>query len=304
MEVKNKETVREKLYQPGVKVAIRFQPNLTNGILDEKHTLYGGLSNTAVISVPAPLMVNKGEKTVAELFTREELEVLAEDLFTPEVVNPTSDFWREYAKDKNGMSVANFPINLDKSGMLLELDKPMGVIYHRILINSPIVAEDRDSVHNKETYRFYAVNYADMHKDKLKAMGNKKQAFVLYGKYESNRSVLTYVLNAMGILFDETSDDEFIQSTVFDQLEANPGRFVDIVSDKLLEAKVIIGKFVASGLVIVKNDLYYSADGNIPLAHGDNAINDLDGAAAFLKSDMGQEIYTRLTAGYKQLMKK
>lgn len=295
-----KET-RETLYRKGVKVAIRFQPSEENGVVDKTHTLYGGLTNLSIIAVPAPLVVNKGEKTVSELFTQDELKVLAEDLFDPTIVNPTSAFWKEYAKDANGMTIGKFPINLDKSGLLLEMDKPLDVIYHRILINSPIVAKDRDSIYNKKTYRFYAVDFEDMHKDKLKNINIKKQAFILFGKIDDNKEVVLHILNSLGILVDEKSDLDFLSSTLFDEVEKNPGLFVNIASDKYLKMKMVIGKLVAAGLILVKNDLYYSADGNVPLTATDGGFNDLEGAAAYLSSDMGQELYLLLTASYKKM---
>lgn len=279
-------------------VAIRYVLDKKNGVEDKSHTLYGGLTNSAVIAIPAPLNVD-GRNQISTLFTKEELQILSEELHDPTITNVNAPFWKDYALDENRMPIGKFPIYLKKEGMLLEMKDPLHYIYLKVLLASPIVAKDKEDVKYKESFRFYAVDSDKVYEEKRESISHKKKAYVEFGKIEDNREVVLFVLRAMGASIASDAKMDFLNNTLFDYMEDRTSTFLSIVDDKYLKMKIFIGKLVAAKLLNVKDELYYTSDNKVNLAL-DGKINNIDNAAEYLASSIGQETYLALVAGLKQ----
>lgn len=294
----SKDQVRANLYSDTT-VAVRYIIDLKNNVTDKDHTLYGGLTKEAVIGVPAPLNVAGQLLELHEIFTKEELTVLAHDLGDPRVTDFTSSFWKDGVYDEFKQPLSFFPILLKKEGMTLDLNRPEDVIKYRILYNSSIVAKDMESRFDRASFRFYMVNSKDVLKSKMAEVDAKKRAFITFGKISNQPKILMYILKTLGVDVASDSSDDYLVSELFDQVERKPKEFNAVAEDPNLVCKIMIGDFVKAGLMVVKNELYYSKDGN-PIAM-DGHTNNLSGAATYFNSPLGNTAYLQMKEGLKQL---
>lgn len=277
-------------------VIVQYIPNFKNGVTDPNNPLYGGLSNKATIGISAPLLTNK----IGKIFTQEELQVLGEAL--GEDLGPRAPFWKEMRVDENNMRVGIFPIFLGKSGDLLNKKNPEDYIKIRILENSNIVATSPEDAKNRSTeVRFMLINKKDIHKEELQSINYKREANRLYGKIEDKAEVLSYVIRQNGKAVSDNQTLEFLQTEVYKILERDPRFFVSVVSDPLLNTKILLKEYIRYNLVQVNKDLYYDLEGNkLSL---DGKVNSFDNAAEFLDSGLGSETKLVLDAKLKQAKK-
>lgn len=294
-----KKTTRETLYQD-TKILVRYINVFRNEVTDKGHTLYGGLTNSASIAIPAPLNLNDPSREIKGIFTKEELEILADDLYNADIKNPNSDFWKDYRTDEFGTPIGIFPIYLKKEGLVLDLSEPKDVIYHRVLIHSNIVANSLEESKDKESYRFYIEDPSVKFKGKISEMNNKQKAWMIFGKIDKNRMLLHYIARTLNYAVSDDSELDFLQSTCFDIIENSPSKFVAIADDPYITEKAFLTIAVRKGIVIKKDERFFTADGAKPISF-DNDSNDLEGASKFLNSDLGQEMFIMLKEAYKQL---
>jgi len=274
-------------------VLVKFLFDMRNGITDPKHPLYGGLSSNASIGIPAPVLRGGVER----LFGKDELAILAKELNEPHLKN-NSTFWREYRKNDLGMPAGIFPIHLKKEGLLLNKKDALDFIKIRILEDAPIVASSPGEVKNKKSqYRFVLVKYADKHKEDIANISAKKKAVKLHTKYEDDDKILKFILRGFGKHVGNKHTSEFLQNETWKQVEANPGMFVKILEDEFITEKVLIYDLLAAKLINKSNKLYFSKESEPLKLDGDT--NDLDGAARYLASGVGQDLRIELEAKLK-----
>lgn len=274
-------------------VIVKFLPNTRNGILDPKHPLYGGLSSNASIAVPAPIMRRK----LDGLFSKEELAVLSKKL-SGEDLRPTSEFWREYRKDELGMNIGVFPIFLKKEGLLLNKKDAVDYIKIRILENTPIVAPSPSEVKNKESeYRFVLVKQGELHREDIKKITWKKKAVKFHTKYEDDERILQHVLRSFNKSVGSSHKLPFLQNETWKLVEAEPQLFVKAMEDEFLDEKVLIYDLLKENLLTSSNKLFFSLENDPLRLEGDR--NDLEGAARYLASGVGQDLRVELEAKLK-----
>lgn len=291
---KNKEEVKKSIFTDET-VFVKFIPDFRNGITDKKHPLYGGMSSNASIGVPAPLLTRE----IKDIFTPEEIEALEAKL-PGEDLNPTSDFWKEFSKDEYGMPRGIFPIYLKKEGMMLNKKNAIDYIKIRILEHAKMVAINEDEINNRKSeYRFVLIKHGDIGKKEANRRGWKKDAIKLHTKYEKDALILRHALKGFNKNPSYNNKIEFLQEEAWKLLEVDPKRFVTVLSDPLIDAKVILDQAVRFKLVSVANKLYYTKSGDPIRLDGHN--NDYEGAAKFLDSGAGQEFKLELEATIKTL---
>jgi len=278
-------------------VMVKFIPSTRNGVLDPKHPLYGGLSSNASIAIPAPIM----RKRIDQLFEKDEILVLTEEL--KEDLSQNSDFWREYRKDDLGMPTGIFPIFLKKEGMLLNKKNALDYIRIRILENSPVVAPSPDKIKNKSSeYRFVLVKQKERHKEDLQQMSTKKQAVKYHSKYEDNPDVLAFILRTFNKNADPKKNTlEFLQNETWKLVEGSPDLFVEAIQDEYIEEKILLYNLLSNNLISVSNRLYFTKEGDALKLDGEK--NDLEGAAKYLASGVGQELRLELEAKLRLIEK-
>lgn len=281
-------------------VAIRYVLDFKNNVDNKDHSLYGGLTNNAVIAIPAPIMDDRGRNQLLSVFTKEELALLAAEMQDPNVADVQSDFWKDYKLDSNRMPIGKFPIHLKKEGLLLDMNEPLDYIYYKVLVNHPLVAKSKEDVPYNASHRFYAIESDKVFEDRVNAISFKKKAYVEYGKIEGRRDEVVFIIRSLGAMVDSNAHIDFLNNTLFELMEDKTREFLSIASDKNLKYKVNIEKLVGAGLILIKEGLYFTADGAEKLQLN-GEVNDLDGAANYLSSSLGQETFLKLTAAYKQI---
>lgn len=255
-------------------------------IKDPKHVGYGGLFVGSSIAIPAPTLDNSKMKNILTKEEKAGLEyILGKDL---SIYGP---FWKQEFT-KGGI----FPIFLSKEDNRLDLSDPMQYIVYKVLLASPIVANSLDSVNNKATYRFVLVSEGEeLQKDKDK-VGNKVLAFEKYVEYKNNKGVLRYILRSLGKYTSRGQQLDFLQVEAAKEIEKDPNMFVAITNDKLIMQKVLIEEGVEYGVVLKRDEKFYTAD-NQPISDGDSPT--LTTAATYLASPLGQEMRLALEAKIK-----
>lgn len=286
---KTKEIVKKSIFTEE-KVIVKFIPDFKNGITDKSHPLYGGFSSNATIAIPAPLLTRRIEK----IFTPEEIQALS-DALPGEDLKPTSDFWKEFSKDDYGMPRGFFPIFLKKEGAMFNKNNAIDYIKIRVLEDSNIVAINPDEIKNRQSeYRFVLIKHGDLHKQDLNKINFKKDAVKLHTKYEKDELVLRHVLKGFNKNPSHNNKIGFLQNEAWKLLEINPRMFVQILSDPLVDAKVILDQAVRFKLVSVASKMFYTLSGDPIRLDGHN--NDYDGAAKYLDSGAGQQYKLELEA--------
>lgn len=271
------------------KYFVKYVPDYSNGIMDKTHPEHGGMSNNASLGICAPLM----ERKIPLLFSKEELEFLAQEIGNEEVKNPNSDFWREFSLDEYGMTKSAFPIFLKKEGMMLNKIHAMDYIHIKILQDSNLVASSVAEAKQMKA-KFVILKEADKFIAETANRKDTKTAFSLYYKYEENAKVLRYLLVTVGKSLANNASKDFIQNEAWAVMNKNQAQFVKILGDELLDVKVDITLFLRYKLISVAKGLYYDESGS--KISMDNEVNDITGAAKFLNSGAGQEMYLSLKA--------
>lgn len=280
------------------KVFLKYIHNHSNGISDKTHPEYGGLSNNARVGISAPVSTRR----INIIFTPEELALLAAEFNDPTLVNNDSDFWKEYLTDKYGMSKSIFPIFLKKEGAMYNKMNPVDFIYIRILEDSASVGNSIDNA-KALGLKFAMVKESDQFKKEKSTIHESKKAFKLYNKYEDDEKVLRYLLGntKKQKQVSLTSTIDFLQTEAWKEMTDNPTYFSLVLGDERLKEKMSLHEFLRYKLINKVNNLYYFEDGrSISL---DSTMNDVDGAAAYLNSGIGQEEYLALNAKLDVLSK-
>jgi hypothetical protein len=271
------------------RVFLRYIPNFSNGITDKTHPEYGGLSNNAKIGICAPVLTGR----INEIFSDEELEILSKELNEPDLANKSSEFWKEFVTDKHGMSLSIFPIVIKKEGALYNKKNPIDYIYIKILQDSDIIGS---SIQNAKEIgaKFALIEEKDQFKKEKEDIGVAKKAFKLYAKYEENEGALRYLLTNIAKAPSQSVQLDFLQSEAWKEMQSRPGLFSKILGDELLDTKIKINAFLKHKLISKSNNLFYMEKGEgIAL---DGKINDIDGAAEYFASGVGQEKLLQLEA--------
>lgn len=278
------------------RVILRYVPNFSNGITDKTHPEYGGLSSNARIGIPAPILTDR----IHDVFTHEELEILAKEFNDHTIVNKTSNFWKENVTDASGMNISIFPIVIKKEGAMYNKKNPTHYIYIKILQDCPIIA---DSVKNAKEIgaKFALIAEKDQFKKEKEDIGSAKTAFKLYSKYEDNELALRYLLSNTSKAPSSSVTLEFLQNEAWKEMQSRPVGFARVLGDKYLDTKIKINEFLKYKLVSRVNNLYYLEKGEKIALDGE--INDIDGAAKYFASGIGQETLLTLDARLEGIKK-
>lgn len=171
--------------------------------------------------------------------------------------------------------------------------------YKVLLLNDDYIAPNIESLTNsaKASYEFVIISKNEEQKSSKMTMTKATNAYRWFGKIESDRDKLVYVLTIMeGKAISDDSSIDFIASKVHDNLQKDPGLFLSIVEDKLFDYKLLIIKAVKAKLIIKNNNFYYLADTKVPMAPNPSADPTLNVAATYLASPKQQELKFALEA--------
>lgn len=210
------------------------------------HVIAGGMLNGSKKSFCAPLLRNG---SIANILSNEEKETL-EDL-TGLDLSVYKDFWKEHF------------VHLFKEDNRLDLSNPMDYISFKILSSlKDDVATKWEDRNKKQTYQFVITSEDEELAEKKQGFDKKKEAFKLYGKIEDDKEKLISIFKLLSNKpISSNSTLEWIQGRVEDFLDADPGKFVELMKDSALDTKLLITNAVETGVVVKSGNKYATVDG-------------------------------------------
>lgn len=279
------------------RVIIRHIARPSNMVQNPKHVLYGGMAENAIRVFVVPKLTSG---RYVNVLTDDEKEFL-EDIMGLEknalsIYKRDHNFWDD--SNPNGIS----RVILKKQDNYLDLSSPEDYIRYKILLaNKDFIAPSLKALedYNKATYQFVIIGEDDETKSAKTAMSNTMMCYKEYGKIEEERDTLALIIEILdGRPVAPTSKLEFLQTKINDLIQANPKKFLKVVTDKLLSTKVLIKKSIAAGTITKRGDyLYLRSDGK-PLCE-DNEEPTMNVAAMYLNNPKHQSIKLALETELK-----
>lgn len=282
--LRNAEIIVRHLPQPGT-------------INDPQHVLYGGMAESATMTVSVPRLRSG---VFADVLTKNEKAFLEQCMGLEEgalnVYNRENNFW------DNGTEGGISKVRLTKQDTILHLNDPVEYIYYKILLaNKDKICPDLQTLADKPkaTYKFVLISNEDVSSVAKVKMNTKKQCWMEYGKIESNDAILRMVIETITSkpLASNTKLD-FLQTKAGELMDADPKLFLSVVKDPLINIKVLIKKCVEQGFISKVGDWYKLRSDGSPLCEGGEEPT-FTNAARFLASPKRQEMKLALETKLK-----
>lgn len=281
------------------RVIVKFVPRPTSMVQDSRHLLYGGMAENATRSYVVPRLASTG--LYKNVLTDSEKAFLEEAMGLE--YNALSIYKREnnFWDDSNPMGIGR--VILHKQDNYLDLSIPEDYIKYKILLaNNNEIAPSLQALEDrpKATYQFVIVSENAEAAANLGRADVKKKCWMEYGKIENDRDTLRVIIELLESrpLSPSVKLDQ-LQVKVDDHIQKDARRFLSVVTDELLPAKVLIKKSVEAGLICKKNDTYYLRSDGSPLCElGEDST--LNNAAKYISSIKRQELKYLLEAKIKE----
>lgn len=274
------------------RVIVRLVPKKVNKVDNPKHVLFGGMAENAIVSYCAPRL-SSGK--YANILTKREKDYLEFAMgLEPNslsVFKKKDNFW----DSSNPLAT----VRLHKQDNYLDLSLPEDYIKYKILLaNKNFIAPSLTELElaPKATYKFVIVEDGEVNNRNKELMSTLMQCYKQYGKIENDWDVLFTVIEILeNRKFGKDTKLDWLQVKCNEHIQSNSKQFLAVVTDPLLNNKVLIRKGVEEGLVSIKNNLYFVKDTNTPMCE-DNQNAILDVAAAWLSNPKNQNILFQLQA--------
>ena len=269
------------------KVFVRFIIKPRGMFTDPKHVLFGGMSNNAKVFYTTPLLKSG---MYADVLTKDEKKYLEYALgLEPNALSvhkKTNNFW----DDSNDFGIGR--IELHKGDNPFDLSNPMDYIRYKVLLrNSDDIAPSMQVLQDspKATYKFVIINENDSAK-----------AYMEFGKINEDKEKLRVIIETIdGRPTAANSKLEYLQGKVGDLLEANTKMFLTVVTDPLLDNKVLIKKAIEAGIISNRGGYLYNKADKSPLCES-NQEPTLNIAAKYLSLPKNQELKFSIEAKLKE----
>lgn len=272
------------------KITFKFIPRIKGGMTDnKKHVAYGGMLDTAFKEfVPGKLrngrpknILSDDEKTFLEKFLRLEENTLSAY---------NKEYWNK------------IKVRLFKNNNVFDLKSPEDFIAVKVLLsNDSLIAKSKEDATKRRTFLFYMEKEGADIERKTSRLSSSMVAYKLYGKYEDNLDALRYVLRNSGKITKRSIALLDAQGLVADILTSNPEVIASLLSDKLLNSKIILEKAIELKIIAKrKNELYYKDGKKVA---EDEAVSGLKESAEFLSAAINQDKKFALEAEIKQITK-
>lgn len=262
------------------RITCRYIINEKTGITDKHHPFYGGLADGAVITFVVPLLRNgslKNPLTKAEKKYLEYVMGLEDNALS--VHKSEDNYWE------------NYQVRLTKDDYILDLSTPKGYIDYKVLLaNTDDVAPSIDEYNNnpKETYRYVLISDKEAFDSTSSRVKAKEKCMETYFKIKDNPDYLRCVVQTVtGRPVDAKTDISFLKKKCMEQIETDPDRFVKILTDPYLDAKVLLIK-ATDERIVTKRGTWYMYEGEPMSDANDEPTFSI--AAKFLTSKKNQEI--------------
>lgn len=274
------------------RIIVKHLPKETGLVTNPNHLLYGGMAESAVRWFTVPRLSSGAYVNV--LTNSEKIyleEVMGLEYNALSIYNKVDNYWD------------NFMVRLTKQDNYLDLSNPEDYIKYKVLLaNRDYIAPSLQEVedHPKATYQFVIIHENEESKASKKKLSATMQAYMEFGKIQENPDILRTIIETIdGRPVAKTSKIDFLQDKVGKLIQADSKLFIKVVTDPMLNTKVLIKKAVEEGLISNRGGMLYLKSDGTPLC-GDNEEPTLNFAAKYLNMPKHQELKLSLEAKLKQ----
>lgn len=279
------------------RVIVRHIPKLGGMVTNPKHILYGGMADSAVKTFTVPRLssgmyvniLTDDEKACLEQIMNLEYNALS-------IYKKTDNFW----DDSNDKGISR--VRLTKQDNYLNLSDPEDYIRYKILLaNKNYIAPSLEALQDapKASYQFVIISEGDETKNAKVNMSTTMKCYKEFGKIENDADTLRVVIETIdGKPLASNSKLEFLQTKANDLIQADSRLFLKVVTDPLLNTKVLIKKAIEAGIIAKRGTYLYLREDNTPLCEN-NEEPTLNIAAKYLTNPKHQEIKFSLEAKLK-----
>lgn len=278
------------------RIMVKFVPSPNAMVQGKGHVLSGGMAENATRSFVVPRLstgiyknvLTDNEKTFLEMAMGLEPNALS-------IYKKRDNFWDDSNPEGIGKVV------LRKYGNYLNLNVPEDYIRYKILLaNKDYICPSMQELDErpKATYQFVIVSENAETQMNLSRMDATKRCYMEYGKVETDRDTLRTVIEILeGRPTSSQIKLDYLQGKINDYIQKDPRRFLGIIKDELLPAKVLVKKATEAGLITRRNDLYYY-EGTPMCEMGEDST--LNNAAKYVSNIKRQELKYSLEAKLKE----
>lgn len=263
------------------RITVKYVLNEKTGITDKHHPFYGGLAEGATIALVVPLLRNGSLKNVLTNSEKKYLEYVMglDDNALSVHKSPENNYW------------INYQVRLTKDDYILDLSTPKGYIDYKVLLaNTEEVAPSIDELNNrpKETYRFVLVSDKEVYDTTSTKVKLKEECMEAYFKVKDSFDTLRCIVQTVtGRPVDARTDISFLKKKCVEQIEIDPVRFIKVLKDPYLPAKVLLTKAVDAGIV-TKRGTWHMYNGQVMSDSNEEPTFSI--AAKYLADKRNQEI--------------
>ena len=281
------------------RIIVRFVPNPSAMVQQKGHLLYGGMAESATRSFVVPRL--SSTKLYKNILTDNEKAFLEKAMGlepnTMSIYRKNDNFW----SDSNPHGIGR--VTLHKQDNYFDLSIPEDYIRYKILLaNSDYIASSLQALEEqpKATYQFVIISENAETQMNLSKMDATKRCYMEYGKVEDDIDTLRVIIETLeGRPMSQKVKIDFLQGKVNEYIQRDPRKFLKVIQDELLPAKVLIKKCVEAGLIGKKNDAYFLREDGSALCEM-NEESTLNNAAKYISSVKRQELKYSLEAKLKQ----
>lgn len=245
------------------KVVVRYVPRYSALYQDPKNECYGGLAKTCARTYCTPRLLSNNQ--YVNVLTD------AEKDFLEDYLGMEPNAMSIYKKKDNFWDTIKIRLGVDET--TLDLSDPMDYIKWKVLLaNNDVIAPSTRYMedHPKETYRFVLVEEGAENDDKLRSLEIESKAYMYLGQAMNDVDKLGYLSEMMDKKpVSPKASREAILTKLAESTKRNPKRFVELCTDKYLEAKVLLRKCIAARLVERRGDYHYLAVDGSPMCEKD-----------------------------------
>lgn len=281
------------------RIIVRYIPK-SSGIWgnNPKHILAGGMAESAVRTFVVPQL---SSGVYVNVLTDKEKAFLEEAMGLEynalSVYNKENNFWDD--SNENGVN----KVRLTKQDNYFNLADPEDYIRYKILLaNKNFIAPSMKDLQDypKATYQFVIISEGEETKMAKLDMSITMRCYKEFGKIENDPDTLRVIIESItGKPLAANSKIEFLQTKINELIQSNSKFFLKVISDPLLQTKVLIKRSIEAGLISNRGNYLYLRSDNTPLCE----LNEepiLNIAAKYLNSPRHQEIKFSLEAQLKQ----
>lgn len=279
------------------RIIVRHIPKESGMVTNPKHILFGGMAENAVRTFVVPrltsgMFVNiltDSEKAFLE-------EVMGLEYNALSIYKKVDNFW----DDSNESGISR--VRLTKQDNYLNLADPEDYIRYKILLaNKDFIAPSLQALQDspKATYQFVIISEGDETKSAKDNMSATMKCYKEFGKIENDINILRVIVETIdGRPTAPTAKLEFLQSKINTLIQADSKLFLRVITDPMLNTKVLIKRAIEAGLIANRGNYLYLKSDNSPLCDV-NEEPTLNIAAKYLNAPKNQEIKFALEAKLK-----